>query len=110
MHTNPIDFEIILTKFRMKPTLKNLNSGGFEFWRLSFTGTLNPDLAENLRKYRKFHYKTYRNQSQFHLKLILTEFYLDPIRKNTIPKGYDVEIRPLAGTDDVKIAKLHFDK
>ena len=109
MHTNPIDFEIILTKFRMKPTPKNSNSDGFEFRRLSFTGTLNPDLAENLRKSRKFHYKTYRYQNPFHFKRVLTEFYTDPIRKNTIPKGYDIGIRPLAGTDNVKIAKLQSD-
>ena len=66
-------------------------------------------LSRKLTKNRNFHHKTYRHQNQFHLKLILTEFYLDLIRKNTIPKGYGFGIRPLAETDNVKLAKLHFD-
>ena len=107
--TNPIDFETILTKFRMKPIPKNPNSDGFELWRLSFTRTSNLDLAENWRKYRNFHYKTYRNQNPFRFKRVLTEFYIDPTRKIWIPKGYDIGIRPLTGTGNVKLAKVHFD-
>ena len=96
-------------KFRTKLIPKNSNSGSYGFRILSFTRTSNLDLAEKLTKNRKFHYKTYRYHNSFHLKRILTEFYIDPIRKNTIPKGYEIGIRPLAGTDNVKFAKLHFD-
>ena len=46
VHTNPINFKIILMKFRVKPTPKNSNSDGFELRRLSFTRTFNLDLTE----------------------------------------------------------------